>query len=217
MSDEDQSATAAPILRPPPHETLSEILARLGDGPEDEEVAIGHLIEGLADRAYGMLFFLLAVPNFSPGPSMPGFSTVLAIPLIMVAAQLALARPRPWLPDWLLRLRLRRKTVRRFFGLAIPAVNRLEGMLRPRLTGLVIGAGRPWLGLALVILGVVLAAPIPLFSLLPAGAMVLVGLGMTLRDGVAVLVGLGGGAVSIAALIGLILAAQQIFEWLGWA
>src|SRR5687768_13706878 len=51
------------------------------------------LFDVLSHRAFGALMLSFAAPSVLPTP--PGFSSLLAAPLIFLAAQLALSRPAP--------------------------------------------------------------------------------------------------------------------------
>ena len=75
----------------------------------------------------------------------------------------------------------------------------VETVLKPR--GLVLSdrqAERP-VGLACFVLGLFLLLPIPVFSMMPAGAITAIALGILCRDGYAIAVGLMIGLVTIVA------------------
>lgn len=65
-------------------------------------------VEALGDRGFAIVLLVLAAPNSLPIPSPPGLSTVFGVPLAFFSVQMMLGRPRPWLPE-----RLMRRTVGR--------------------------------------------------------------------------------------------------------
>jgi hypothetical protein len=149
---------------------------------------------------------LLALPQLMPIPL--GVSNLLALPVVAVAAQLAIGRREPWLPAWLLERRLHRETVRKACGRLVPPLRRSERLIRPRLPMVwswwsvrVIGAG-------CLVLSLVALAPLPLTGWLPGWAIVLIALGLLERDGLVALAGLALGTLAIgvfaAAVAGLI-------------
>jgi hypothetical protein len=69
--------------------------------------------------------------------------------------------------------------------------------LRPRLTPILSWTGERLIGFALLVLTVVLTLPIPFGNWLPAFAIAILGLAIAEKDGVAVLVGLVVGVVSL--------------------
>ena len=95
-----------------PAEPTSEILLWLIDAAPEPRIQLGEIVRGLGDRTFGFLIFIFAMPNGVPGPSIPGLSTITGVPLIVVALQMALGRPRPWLPGWLARCSLPRAGLR---------------------------------------------------------------------------------------------------------
>jgi hypothetical protein len=85
---------AAAVGADTPADTIAEALRQLGDGPPEEPVTIGQLVAQLDARAQSLVLLLLAAPNLTPGPSMPGFSTIFGVPVCIVAFEMMLARPR---------------------------------------------------------------------------------------------------------------------------
>ena len=78
--------------------SLAAAFARAVDGPDDVKATLGEMVAKLESRGYGVLLFLFAAPNLTPGPSLPGFSTIFALPLMLIAAQMALGIDSPKLP-----------------------------------------------------------------------------------------------------------------------
>jgi hypothetical protein len=88
-----------------------------------------------------------------------------------------------------------------------PALLRhVEHRLRPRASLLVAGSIRPPLALVMALMGILIALPIPFGNTVPGLAVILMGLGLALGDGLAVL-----GALILAAL------ATGVSVALGWA
>src|SRR4051812_41090351 len=80
------------------HETVSAILRRLAGTGEGHRISLGQIMDALGDRGYGLLIFVLAAPNAIPGPAVPFLSLIFAVPMALIAAQLALGREEPRLP-----------------------------------------------------------------------------------------------------------------------
>jgi hypothetical protein len=190
-------------------ETILQVLRRLGHGAEDEEATLGDLVAQLDVRGHPLVLLLLAAPNLTPGPSIPGFSTIFGVPLCIVAFEMILGRTRLRLPGFLARITVRRRRVADFIVKLEPILNRIERVLKPRRPSLDGEATGRALGVLCMMLAVLLTLPIPVFSLLPATALVIVALGMFARDGLAVLFGLGLGLVACLLLVGIGFAARQ--------
>ena len=156
------------------------------------------LVDSFGDRAFGALLLVLAIPNLIPLP--PGSSTVLGLPLILIAAQLKLGRTALWLPQTVGNRSLAKRDLQRVVERTLPALRRMERLLAPRLELLL---NDRLIGLACLVLAIVLALPIPLGDMLPACAICAFALGFLQRDGAAVLVGWLLTAVSLV-VVGLV-------------
>lgn len=196
-------ATTAGAVMPTdarPEIAMSEALRRVAEGPPEQDVSVGDVLANLGGQAHLLALVLLAAPNLTPGPSVPGFSTILGLPLCVVAAQLMVGLPRLWLPRRLTEMTISRRRLAALMARAIPLLQRIERLMRPRWLRLVgTNAIRP-LGGACLALGIILCLPIPVFTMAPAAAILLVALGAIAYDGAAVALGLAVGVASFAAL-----------------
>ena len=182
---------------------MSQVLNRLADEP-GERITISTIFGALSDRSFAILVVLLGLPNCLPMP--PPIPTISALLLIVVAVQIALGRPAPWLPRALMIRSIKQADLGRAIRRALPMVNRLERFSRPRFhifdarTGALLSGAM----LTLMALGILTAAPF--IGQVPYGlAVCLLGLGQVERDGVLVLSGL------VAGLIGAALSASFVY------
>lgn len=189
----------------------SSLLRRLA-ATAPERISLGALTAALEERGIGIAVLCLALPNAVPGPSLPGISALLALPIVWLGLQLAWDRDHPRLPRWLDKRSL---DGRRFAGLVArtaPAIDRLERWLGPRPGWLTRRPGRRLPGFALVLYGLVLAMPIPLGNLPIAVAISILALGLIERDSRALFSGLVLGALAClwnALLVGVGVAAAS--------
>ena len=193
-------------VRPPrkPDDTLSGILADLLDGG-GERIAIGDMVDAFGPRAFGALLFVFSIPNLLPLP--PGSSTVLSIPLLIIAPQLLIGVPNLWLPRAIDKRSLRRSDLKGAFAKILPRLQRVERLLQPRLGFMFGPVGDRVIGLVCTALVLVLILPIPFGNLLPAAAIAALSLGLAQRDGALALVGYG---IAAGSVIVLVLSAQAV-------
>lgn len=157
-------------------------------------IALGDLVGILGDRAFGALLLILSIPNILP---VPGLSTATGLPMLLIGAQIAAGRDRPWLPRRLATLTLERDAFLRVIAKAKPHVDRLERHLRPRLPAVTAPAVERLLGLAVMVLAGILALPIVFGNQPPALAIALIALGLIEKDGAFVIAGLVAGVIAI--------------------
>jgi len=179
------------------NEPLSVLLRGLTKGPPGP-IRIRDMIDYFGHRAFGAVLFVFAVPNLLPLP--PGSSTVLGLPLVVVAPQLALGVGRLWVPRALAERTVQREALARGFDRLLPALERIERLLAPRLKFMFGPVGDRIIGLICFLLSLVLILPIPLGNMLPAAAVSALALAITQRDGAMALVGYLLTAASVAVL-----------------
>jgi hypothetical protein len=177
--------------------TLSEVLQRLANHP-GPTLTVDDLMAHFGPRAFGALLFIFAVPNLLPLP--PGSSTVLGLPLLLIGPQLALGANDPWLPNGLRQRTIRTSILASVCRKALPGVKKVERMSSRRLAIVFGGPGDVLIGIVCTLLAAVLILPIPLGNMLPALAIVLLGLSLAQRDGVLALMGHAMAATSAGVL-----------------
>jgi hypothetical protein len=190
-----------------PEVRMSAALASAEAAVQDPAVTLRALLAMLGEQ--GLLVFcgVLAAPFLLP-VTVPGMSTVLGLPMLLIGFAVMLSRV-PWLPQRLLAHSLPAPTVRGVLARVRGWAERFEHLVRPRLLGLTGGRVVNFLNGALVIAAVLLLmAPIPLVPFvnsLPALAIILLCFGMAERDGAVILIGYFTTLLSAAYVGGLVL------------
>ncbi len=192
-----------------------ELLAAMASGDPGDRLRFRDLLTGLGRRAFGMMLFVATLPAFIP---VPGVGGAIGGPLvILVGAQLLLGLRRPWLPRFLGERGPHRGALQRFEIRLEPWFRRVERVSRPRMQGLLDGRlATLCTGLLLVLLGVLLALPIPFTNYIFGVLLLAFALALLERDGALMLIAWGGATVAIAVfgvLSGALATAAT--EWLG--
>lgn len=197
------------MMHPHDRRTTELLVDTVAAHPEDT-IGFDTLLEPLRTRAFGFLLLLLAIPNFIPVPI--GVGGVMGTLVALAGAQMLLGLERPWLPGWLRRRRFARASVLRFLERTAPAMRRIERVCRPRLEALTQQPAMLFSGLLLVLLGLLLALPIPFTNYLFGSLLLVFGIVLVERDG-ALLLGIW--AASVALIVGAALLSGNLFELLG--
>ena len=190
MDDINLSRDHAPHLAAQNSRRTSQLLRDFVASHTEPRISLGALRDALGDRGFGVLLFIFALPNLVP-VNIPLLSAVLGLPLVLLAAQLSYGRHKPWFPDWLTAQSFPRQSFASVVARALPFLERIERLLRPRLTMLLSWTGERLVGIAILILALILTLPIPFANWLPACGIAIFALAIVEKDGVAVLVGLG--------------------------
>jgi hypothetical protein len=188
--------TAAETLRARP-QRVSFVLEHLARTWPGERISLGDITRLLGDRGYGVLMLVLALPGL-----LPGISSIAAVPLTLVALQLAIGLPRPWLPRFLADRSLSHADFSRMVERTLPYLARIERLLRPRLTVLAGPVGERVMGLVCLALALLLLIPI-LFNAPLVVPIALMSLAVLERDGVLAAIGLLAGCLALGAVVGI--------------
>lgn len=168
------------------HQTFSEVLESLGQG-DDPKLKLEEVVAAFGDRGLGALILVLTLMALLPWP--PGGKAVFAVPIILLAFELAFQRNEVWLPRWALKASLSRPAYRAAVSRIMRPIRFVENLTRPRLHVLTGPAGEIVMGGLCVLLAVVMALPVPFGDMLPGLAMLFFALGVMQKDGIAVLIG----------------------------
>lgn len=199
----------APMTSPPTRnaahpdglaDVLDELSYNVNRDSSLKGIRLGVLLSAVGRRSYGPLLLLTGLIAISPLTILPFTTSIVAAITLLIAGQMALGLKRPWLPKQVLDIRVPRKAFFAFLDRVRPNVQRLEGVvLRQRWSFMTVP-----LFVNLVALCVCAAALItfplsliPFAPLAPGLAIVLFGLGMTVRDGVWLAVGIALTAVAV--------------------
>lgn len=166
-------------------------------GDPDEILRLGDVFAGLGKRSFGMLLFVSTLPAFIP---IPGVGGAISGPLVvLIGVQLLVGLRKPWLPRFIATRGPHRHLMVKFRDKLSPWLARLERLVHPRAHTLLDHRVASALsGLMLILLGVLLALPIPLTNYLFGALLLLFALALLERDGRLMGVAWIAGAISIA-------------------
>lgn len=156
-----------------------------------KEVTLAWMIANLRERSFGFVMLLIALVGL-----VPGLSPVVGIMLAVPALQLSIGRNEPVLPRKLASRRFSRAKLERLLNRVIPALRRLERVVRPRWGGFFRKAERI-VGVVTLLLGGTLLVPVPLSNIIPALVIMLLAFSLLEEDGALLAVALAAAMVSL--------------------
>lgn len=160
-------------------------LRRMGgpEGPTLTEMS-GHF----AERSLPLAILVFGLFGAMPSPGLPtGF--LFGSLVVLLTAQMMIGATRPALPRFLSERRVPRRALDAILRRAVPLLRRVERRFRPRLHAVSRGPFVVVTSLLLVLMGVLLALPIPFGNAAPGLAIVALSLGLLTRDGWGILAG----------------------------
>lgn len=172
---------------------LHTLLASLIEQTKGASVSVEDLLNAVGRRAFGPLLLLLGFIAISPLTIVPGTSWLVALVTLLIAGQVVLGQERPWLPRKALTVSFPREALVKGVNLMQRPARILDALVKPRIGFL---TEPPFV--QIVAVGAMLAALItfplglvPFGPILPGLAILLIGLGLTARDGIVVLLAAG--------------------------
>lgn len=193
MPDYDYQSDARPFSQ-----VLEDVGAR-----DEPRLHLGELVNAFGERGFGALLLLLGLLSAVIG-GIPGTTTVIGVPIMVLAVQLVFRRDQLWMPRWLLKRSFDRAAYRASIAKTLGRLRMIERLSRPRLSVMTSEVGEVMIGLACVGLVVILMLPIIFANLAPSLIIAAFGFGLMQRDG----------AVVIVAWVGT--AAFALAGWLAW-
>ncbi|MEM9810632.1 MAG: exopolysaccharide biosynthesis protein [Pseudomonadota bacterium] len=184
---------------------LSNVLDRvsLSDGENDkagdEKISLSGLIHALEERAFGLGLLILALPCCIP--FLYGIPQIVALPMLALAAQLALGRHEPWLPRSLAARQVPVKGLKNVVGRTRKYLGFLERLAAPRLTFLSSGMGARIVGAVMLIPTASILVPLPSTNTIPGIGVAIASVGLLERDGLLILGGLFLGLLWVGGLV----------------
>lgn len=193
MPDYDYQSDSRPFSR-----VLEDIGAR-----DEPRLYLGELVNAFGERGFGAMMVFLGLLNALASP-IPGSTTILGAPLMLICLQLLIRRDQLWLPKWALKSSLPREEYRKVVARVQRPLRAVERISRPRWLLLTSEASEVLIGLVCCLLTLIVMLPIFGGNLFPSLFVALFGFGLMQRDGMAV----------AAAWTGV--AGFSAFVWLAW-
>lgn len=196
MPDYDYQADTRPF---------SQVIEDIG-AKDDPKLYIGELINAFGERGFGATLLFFGLLNMVFG-AVPGTTTVLGAPMLLIGLQLLTRRDQLWMPRWLLARAIERATYREAVNKVLKPLRKVERLARPRIEMMTSELSEVLIGAAIILLAGVLMLPIPGGNFVPSFIMSMFGFGLLQRDGLAVLIAWG--AVALVAT-------GAVIVWAAW-
>jgi hypothetical protein len=189
-----------------PLSVLQESLERELTG---DRVTIRALLCTLGRKSTELVLMLLSLPAIVPTPGIPA-GLIFGTALSLVALQILIKAKRVSLPHPIERLEFSRSRLLDIVTRANGKMAFVERRLRERWLSFLSPTSVKALALLLVLMGVLIALPIPFGNVLPGIASLLVALGLMSRDGLVVAVGVGFGFLALSTFLVLVVGSWRL-------
>lgn len=184
---------------------FSQVLEDIGV-KADPKLYLGELVNAFGERGFGALMLFFGLMNVAIG-IIPGTTTILGAPLLLMGLQLTIRQDQLWLPRWALKRSIDREAYRSGLKKVLPRLKKVERLSRPRLSVMTSEVSEVLIGIVTFLLSVILVLPIWGGNLIPALIIATFGFGLMQRDGLAIVIAwIAVGLICVAGLV----------VWLAW-
>jgi hypothetical protein len=178
------------------------------DRAQGARVSIGWLMGELGERSFGLTLLVMAVIAL-----LPGLSTVVGLLIAWPAIQLILGHEAATLPRAMARREIAVARLERVIAILVPRLAWVERLVRPRWPA-VFESARRLVGVAMLLVGVTLASPVPLTQIVPALVIMLLALAYLEEDGFALVLALVAALCSLALTGMTVWGAVETIDWI---
>lgn len=175
----------------------SELLQLVVVQNANDKMSVGEIKSSLHERGFGVLLAIAALPICLPIPVPPGYTTFFSIPLFIFSVQMMWGMKSPWLPKWITKKEISKKTLHKLIQKATPWLRKIESYLHPRLTYISVHAWERIIGIFAFIFTISISLPIPLTNFPPGWGILIMSLGLLNKDGLTIIVGMIVGTIGV--------------------
>lgn len=188
---------------------LEQVFEKIGTAPADEgRVQLAAILEILGTRSFGSFLLLAGLVVLLPLiGDIPGVPTLVALVVALVAVQLLMGRDQFWLPQFILKRSVDKGKLHRVLQRAGRYAQRLDRLVKPRLSVFVEDAGRYFIALCSLLIAAMLPPKelVPFSANLAGAALTAFGFALIAKDGLFALIAfcftLGGAAAALSAIV----------------
>lgn len=189
------------------HHTQAERLRAAATALQDQPLSLQQLFRLHGRAGPGALLVVLAVPCLLP---VPGAGMLLSMGMVMVAWMIWRYYPRLVMPRKVGRFQLSPSMARRALNTLAWLYEKASRVMRTRQRWWLQPGHRVWLAPFVAAMALIIFLPIPFGNVVPAAALLLIGLGLVFEDGLAMLSGV---VLGVALLVVLAALAGGAAHW----
>lgn len=167
-----------------------------------DTVDLKTVVEAFGNRSFGPVMVLCGLCMMTPLGALPGIPPAFGVIVIVFALQLLFRRKTPWMPEVLRKVKIPAAKLSKVQAKVRPLLATVDAIIRPRLQWAVTGPMQVFVSIVAIIVSLSFfpLGMVPFGVVAPAAIILLLGLGLTARDGILTLLGL---ALSLGVFVGV--------------
>lgn len=190
--------------------SLSDLMIDLKTRFEGQDVSLSAILEAFHERGFGFFLLIMGLFCIIPVPTF-GLKSLVCLPMAILTLQQALGRHTLWMPEIFKNKVVRKDIFAAFIEHGLKWTAKLETIAKPRMPSMTQGISSHLIGITGTFMIACIIVPLPFTNTVPAIGVILMSVGVLVRDGLAVLIGMILGTVYSAAWFGAFLYFGQKF------
>ncbi len=175
---------------------LSQVLRGiLSDNPGVKTFSVERILASIGDNGFEASLMMFSLPAIVPVPRPMG---MVALPTGAIACQMAAGQEKIRLPRFIRNKSVSRRALAVSIHAILPVLEAAEKVVRPRWSWVNHSMWRRAIGLFVLLMVIGIAFPLFGFNSLHATSIFVISLGMAEKDGLAVMIGVAAGVLSLA-------------------
>jgi hypothetical protein len=191
----------------PPSRTSQILREILTKNPNARTFTIKQIVEAIGEGQPAISLMFFSIPGMLP---VPGTSDLSGIPAGLIAGQMIAGKTEVKLPQFILLRSVPRRSLAVAIHAVVPFIELAEKVTKPRHQWAADPVAQRVLGVVILILALVIAVPVLGFNLPHAASIFMISLGLVQQDGLAILLGVAAGLISLALFSGMSIAALRL-------
>ena len=167
----------------------SDILRKFEHKPEEGKTTLSEIIEEFHENGLLMTMIFFSLPVAIPLPYPPGFTTIIGIPIMILAVQMIFGVKEVKLPSKIKYYSINNSTLRKISIKVIPIAKFIENHIKPRFDFAKSTYCEQFVGVVSLIASILIILPLPWANSIPAIGISIMSLGLLGRDGVTIFIG----------------------------
>lgn len=170
---------------------IEELLDKVDDETDECELVVEDVVEALESRGYGPLLLFVALLTLMPTGAIPTVPTIAAVLIILISGQMLLGKNHPWLPRFLRERGIKKEKFRDARDKTSTIIEKLDRLVKPRMHRVFRGPVVKLVAVTCLLIAMTMPPLelLPFAVFVPAAAIGLFGAGLTVKDGLLIILG----------------------------
>ena len=191
----------------------TQVIENVVNNSSTDRIPVRDLVHAMDSVGFGLVMLIFSFGIIIPTP--PPFPSIISIPLVVFALQMAAGYKAPKLPEKFSKLTVKRSVLAALVNKSSPYIRKVERILKPRLLFMTSSLAERIIGVFVLLFSSFVLLPIPLSNFIPGLGVLIISFGLLGEDGLIIILGIVVGLFGmVLSLVTLVLGVEFITSFL---